>query len=451
MAVFSLSDFADHEQVVFVSDDKSGLKAIIAVHNSNLGPALGGCRMWPYATEEEAVRDVLRLSRGMTYKSAMANLKLGGGKSVIIGNPRTHKTPELLAAFARALEQLNGRYIAAEDSGTSVADMKYMTQFTQHVAGIHDKPSDAGTRSGDPSPATAYGSFIGIKAAVKERLGRDSLDGLRVAVQGVGNVGFDLARQLKEAGAQLWVTDIHREALVQAGKELGATVVAPDEIFGLDVDVFAPCALGAILNDSTIPQLKATIVAGAEASLQKLGTDHLDLLLIHRPDPLMNADEVAEAFISLKQAGKIKHAGVSNFTPHQFALLQSRLPFPLVTNQLEISPLHQEGTLDGALDQCQQLGIKPMAWSCLGGGRLFNDPAYAPLRAELEQIRHEVGAQHIEQVVYAWVMMLPSQPLPLIGSGKRERITAAVAAESIQLSRQQWFRIRKAALGYDVP
>ena len=169
MAVFSLSDFADHEQVVFVSDDKSGLKAIIAVHNSNLGPALGGCRMWPYATEEEAVRDVLRLSRGMTYKSAMANLKLGGGKSVIIGNPRTHKTPELLAAFARALEQLNGRYIAAEDSGTSVADMKYMAQLTPHVAGIHDKPSDAGTRSGDPSPATAYGTFIGIKDAVEER------------------------------------------------------------------------------------------------------------------------------------------------------------------------------------------------------------------------------------------------------------------------------------------
>ena len=261
MAVFSLSDFADHEQVVFVSDDKSGLKAIIAVHNSNLGPALGGCRMWPYASEEEAVRDVLRLSRGMTYKSAMARLKLGGGKSVIIGNPRTDKTPALLAAFARALEQLNGRYIAAEDSGTSVADMKFMTQFTQHVAGIHDKPSDEGTRSGDPSPATAYGTFIGIQAAVKERLGRDSLDGLRVAVQGVGNVGYDLARQLKEAGAQLWVTDIHREPLVQAGRELGATVVAPDEIFGLDVDVFAPCALGAVLNDSTIPQLKASIVA----------------------------------------------------------------------------------------------------------------------------------------------------------------------------------------------
>lgn len=196
---------------------------------------------------------------------------------------------------------------------------------------------------------------------------------------------------------------------------------------------------------------KDHIIASAEASLRKLGTDHLDLLLIHRPDPLMNADEVADAFITLKQAGKIKHAGVSNFTARQFELLQSRLPFPLVTNQLEISPLHQKGTLDGTLDQCQQLGIKPMAWSCLGGGRLFSDDAYGPLRAELEQIRQEVGAQTIEQVVYAWVMMLPSQPLPLIGSGKRERIAAAVAAESIVLNRQQWFRIRKAALGYDVP
>lgn len=313
MAVFSLSDFADHEQVVFVSDDKSGLKAIIAVHNSNLGPALGGCRMWPYASEEEAVRDVLRLSRGMTYKSAMANLKLGGGKSVIIGNPRTHKTPELLAAFARALEQLNGRYIAAEDSGTSVADMKYMTQFTQHVAGIHDKPSDAGTRSGDPSPATAYGTFIGIRAAVKERLGRDSLDGLRVAVQGVGNVGFDLARQLKEAGAQLWVTDIHREPLVQAGKELGATVVAPDEIFGLDVDVFAPCALGAILNDSTIPQLKASIVAGAannQLAEARHGVELMKRGILYAPDYVINAGGIIDVYherIGFDRAALLKH------------------------------------------------------------------------------------------------------------------------------------------------
>lgn len=313
MAVFSLSDFADHEQVVFVSDDKSGLKAIIAVHNSNLGPALGGCRMWPYASEEEAVRDVLRLSRGMTYKSAMARLKLGGGKSVIIGNPRTDKTPALLAAFARALEQLNGRYIAAEDSGTSVADMKFMTQFTQHVAGIHDKPSDEGTRSGDPSPATAYGTFIGIQAAVKERLGRDSLDGLRVAVQGVGNVGYDLARQLKEAGARLWVTDIHREPLVQAGRELGATVVAPDEIFGLDVDVFAPCALGAILNDSTIPQLKASIVAGAannQLAEARHGVELMKRGILYAPDYVINAGGIIDVYherIGFERAALIRH------------------------------------------------------------------------------------------------------------------------------------------------
>ncbi len=313
MAVFSLSDFADHEQVVFVSDDKSGLKAIIAVHNSNLGPALGGCRMWPYASEEEAVRDVLRLSRGMTYKSAMARLKLGGGKSVIIGNPRTDKTPALLAAFARALEQLNGRYIAAEDSGTSVADMTYMTQFTRHVAGIHDKPSDEGTRSGDPSPATAYGTFVGIQTAVKERLGRDSLEGLRVAVQGVGNVGFDLARQLGEAGVKLWVTDIHREPLVQAGKELGATVVAPEEIFGLDVDVFAPCALGAILNDSTIPQLKAKIVAGAANNQLAEPRHGLELMkrgILYAPDYVINAGGIIDVYherIGFERAALIRH------------------------------------------------------------------------------------------------------------------------------------------------
>lgn len=314
MAVFSLSDFADHEQVVFVSDDRSGLKAIIAIHNSRLGPALGGCRMWPYASEEEAIRDVLRLSRGMTYKSAMANLKLGGGKSVIIGNPRTQKTPELLAAFARALEQLNGRYIAAEDSGTSVADMKYLAQFTPHVAGIADKPAGAGgTRSGDPSPATAYGTFIGIKAAVEERLGRDSLEGLRVAVQGVGNVGFDLARQLKDAGASLWVTDIQRDALVHAGRELGATVVAPEEIFALDVDVFAPCALGAVLNDATLPQLKAKVVAGAannQLAEARHGAELMKRGILYAPDYVINAGGIIDVYherIGFERAALLRH------------------------------------------------------------------------------------------------------------------------------------------------
>ncbi|WP_435945257.1 aldo/keto reductase [Dryocola sp. BD586] len=204
-------------------------------------------------------------------------------------------------------------------------------------------------------------------------------------------------------------------------------------------------ALGHYITD------RSHIISSAEASLQKLATDYLDLLLIHRPDPLMDADEVAEAFTALHQSGKVRHFGVSNFTPAQFALLQSRLPFTLATNQVEISPVHQPAILDGTLDQCQQLRIRPMAWSCLGGGRLFNDESFQPLRDELQAVADEIGAQTIEQVVYAWVMRLPSRPLPIIGSGKIERVRSAIHSLSVEMSRQQWFRIRKAALGYDVP
>ncbi|MBS0863245.1 aldo/keto reductase [Enterobacter mori] len=203
--------------------------------------------------------------------------------------------------------------------------------------------------------------------------------------------------------------------------------------------------LGHYITDS------AHIIKSAEQSLVNLATDHIDLLLIHRPDPLMDADEVAEAFLNLHQSGKVRHFGVSNFTPAQFALLQSRLPFTLATNQVEISPVHQPLLLDGTLDQLQQLRIRPMAWSCLGGGRLFNDDEFQPLRDELEAVARELNAESIEQVVYAWILRLPSKPLPIIGSGKIERVRSALAAEELQMSRQQWFRIRKAALGYDVP
>ena len=204
-------------------------------------------------------------------------------------------------------------------------------------------------------------------------------------------------------------------------------------------------ALGHYITDSS------HIIKSAEQSLVNLATDRLDLLLIHRPDPLMDADDVAEAFLSLHQSGKVRHFGVSNFTPAQFALLQSRLPFTLATNQVEISPVHQPLLLDGTLDQLQQLRIRPMAWSCLGGGRLFNDDAFQPLRDELQTVARELNAESIEQVVYAWIMRLPSKPLPIIGSGKMERVRSAIAAEEFQMTRQQWFRIRKAALGYDVP
>ncbi|TLV23020.1 aldo/keto reductase family oxidoreductase [Klebsiella indica] len=193
------------------------------------------------------------------------------------------------------------------------------------------------------------------------------------------------------------------------------------------------------------------IMLSAEQSLRNLATDRLDLLLIHRPDPLMDADEVAEAFLSLHHSGKVRHFGVSNFTPAQFSLLQSRLPFTLATNQVEISPVHQSLLLDGTLDQLQQLRIRPMAWSCLGGGRVFSDESFQPLRDELVRVAGELNAESIEQVIYAWILRLPSLPLPIIGSGKIERVSAAIVAERLKMSRQQWFRIRKAALGYDVP
>lgn len=193
------------------------------------------------------------------------------------------------------------------------------------------------------------------------------------------------------------------------------------------------------------------IIRSAEQSLVNLATDYLDLLLIHRPDPLMDADEVAEAFLQLHQSGKVRHFGVSNFTPAQFSLLQSRLPFTLVTNQVEISPVHQPLLLDGTLDQLQQLRIRPMAWSCLGGGRIFSDADCQPLRDELHQVATELNAENIEQVIYAWVLRLPSAPLPIIGSGKIERVRSSLGALNLQMNRQQWFRIRKAALGYDVP
>lgn len=214
---------------------------------------------------------------------------------------------------------------------------------------------------------------------------------------------------------------------------------------GIATTAKAEHALGHYITD------KNHLIRSAEQSLANLATEYLDLLLIHRPDPLMDADEVAEAFLQLHQSGKVRHFGVSNFTPAQFSLLQSRLPFTLATNQVEISPVHQPTILDGTLDQLQQLRVRPMAWSCLGGGRLFNDPTFQPLRDELTQVAQELNAQSIDQVVYAWVMRLPSQPLPIIGSGKIERVRTAIDAEKLEMSRQQWFRIRKAALGYDVP
>jgi len=300
MPVFAQPDFDHHEQVVFCNDPSAGLKAIIAIHNTNRGPALGGCRMYPYPIEREALTDVLRLSRGMSYKAAIANLPLGGGKSVIIGDPAGDKTPQLIRAMGVAVERLAGRYIVAEDSGTNVADLQLIAEKTRHVSGVTDKrDSDGSDRSGDPSPITARGVLTGIMAAVSYRLGMNSLEGVRVAVQGVGNVGGHLARYLAAAGAKLWLSDINTPAVRQLGRELDATVVESDQIYDQEVDVFSPCALGSIINDDTLTRLKVSIVAGA-ANNQLAETRHGQLLfqrgILYAPDYVVNAGGLIDVY-----------------------------------------------------------------------------------------------------------------------------------------------------------
>ncbi len=285
MALFSHPSFDHHEQVMFVHDEASGLKAIIAVHDTTMGPAVGGCRMWPYESEEDALNDVLRLSRGMTYKNALAGLDFGGGKSVIIGDPKSDKSEALFRAFGRFVDSLGGRYYSAEDVGITTADIMIAHQETPYMAGLEGK-------SGDPSPYTALGTYLGIKAAVKHQRGVDSLEGIKVAVQGLGHVGFHLCRHLHEAGAKLVVCDLSESQLERARNEFGAEVVDLDAIYRQDVDVYAPCALGATINDLTIPQLKATIVAGC-ANNQLAEPRHGEVLkekgILYAPDYVINA------------------------------------------------------------------------------------------------------------------------------------------------------------------
>lgn len=300
MTVFSHPEFDNHQHLSFFSDPETGLKAIVAIHNTSRGPALGGCRMFPYASDEEALRDVLRLSRGMTYKSALANLDLGGGKSVIIGDPRKHKSEALLESMGKHLEGLGGQYIGAEDSGTSVEDLRVMGRHTRHVAGIVEHTAfDGQPSNGDPSPTTAYGVFVGLKAAVKHKLGREDLAGLKVAVQGIGNVGYRLAQHLKGAGAELWVYDTHQENMQKAVDELGAHAASAEDILFLPVDVVAPCAMGAVLNDESIPRLQAAVIAGAANNLLQR-PDHDQALkdrgILYAPDFAINSGGIIDVF-----------------------------------------------------------------------------------------------------------------------------------------------------------
>jgi leucine dehydrogenase len=287
MAIFESREFEGHEEVVFTCDSCTGMRAIIAIHSTKLGPALGGCRMFRYACEADAVKDVLRLSRGMTYKAAAAGVALGGGKSVIIGDPREEKSRELLLAMGRAIERLNGRYIVGEDIGTNPEDMSVIREQTKSVSCLAE--SDSGY--GDPAPLTALGVLQAIQAALVVVGGSDRLKNLTVAVQGVGNVGLNLCSLLAAEGAKLVVCDAYAENAARADL-LGARIVSCDEIYAVDADVFAPCAIGATLNDETIIQLKAKIVAGA-ANNQLAEERHAELLkargILYIPDYVANA------------------------------------------------------------------------------------------------------------------------------------------------------------------
>ncbi|MGE7687615.1 Leu/Phe/Val dehydrogenase [Lysinibacillus sp. NPDC097214] len=291
MEIFKYMEKYDYEQLVFCQDEASGLKAIIAIHDTTLGPALGGARMWTYASEENAIEDALRLARGMTYKNAAAGLNLGGGKTVIIGDPFKDKNEEMFRALGRFIQGLNGRYITAEDVGTTVTDMDLMHEETNYVTGI----SPAFGSSGNPSPVTAYGVYLGMKAAAKEAFGSDSLEGRTISVQGLGNVAYKLCEYLHKEGAKLVVTDINQAAIDRVVNDFDATAVAPEEIYSQEVDIFSPCALGAILNDETIPQLKAKVIAGsANNQLQdSRHGDHLhELGIVYAPDYVINAGGV---------------------------------------------------------------------------------------------------------------------------------------------------------------
>lgn len=308
MDIFEAMAGADYEQVVFCRDEASGLKAIIAIHDTTLGPALGGCRMWNYPSEEEALVDVLRLAKGMTYKSAAAGLNLGGGKAVIIGDPASDKSEALLRAFGRFVQGLNGRYITAEDVGTTVADMDTIQMETDFVAGTS---SEHGS-SGAPSPYTALGVFHGIRAAAQERFGSPDLSGRTVAVQGIGSVGYALCGLLHEAGAKLIVSDIRDDALMRAHEQFGASVAASSAVYDADCDVFAPCAFGAILNDETIPRLRCAVVAGS-ANNQLKEPRHGDMLesrgILYAPDYVVNAGGVINISVELEgySAARARH------------------------------------------------------------------------------------------------------------------------------------------------
>ena len=315
MKLFETVTQMGHEQVLFCHDPAQNLKAIVAIHDASLGSAMGATRLWPYASEADALRDVLRLSRGMTYKAACANIPVGGGKAVIIADPKA-KTSELMRAYGRFIDSLNGRFITGQDVNLSPNDVRAICQETKYVVGTSEK-------SGGPAPVTAHGVLLGIKAAVEFKL-QKKLDGLKVAVQGLGNVGSNLCKLLAEKGVTLFVTDIDPDKTAKMQRLYGATVVEPDEIYGLDVDVFSPCALGATLNDSTIPLLKASIVAGAANNQLEDEQKHSKLLkargVLYCPDYVINAGGLINVYNEM--IGYNEHKALEQLNGIYYTLLE---------------------------------------------------------------------------------------------------------------------------------
>jgi leucine dehydrogenase len=347
MEIFDLIDERRHEQLVFWSEPLLGYRGIIAIHDTTLGPALGGTRFWNYATEQDAIIDALRLSRGMTYKAAITGLKLGGGKSVIWGDSHAADREQIFRAHGRAVDSLGGRYITAEDVGTSPDDMEFVSQETTHVAGLLG-------RSGDPSPVTAFGVYNGIKACAEVRYGDADLGKRHISVQGLGHVGHYLCKYLHAEGARLTVTDIDSERTSRVVVDFGATAVPPEAIYDVDADIFAPCALGAVINDETIGRLAVDIVAGAANNQLAKASQHGPALhergILYAPDYVINAGGLINVYGELQEwaaeDSKQKAADIHNTLLGIFEYAKSQdLPPHAAANQVALGRLEDEREL----------------------------------------------------------------------------------------------------------
>ena len=340
--VVSKMTIMGHEQVVFCQDSETGLKAIIAIHDTTLGPALGGTRMWDYANEEDAIQDVLRLSRGMSFKAAISGLELGGGKAVIIGDSKIQKTEALMRKFGEYVDSLGGKYITAEDVGMSTKDMEYVRMETKHVTGI---PESMGG-SGDPSPVTAFGVYMGMKASAKFKWGSDNLGGKTVLVQGIGHVGENLVKYLTEEGSKVIINDINKTRLAELAEEFGATIVMGDSIYDLDIDIYAPCALGATVNPSTLRRLKCEIIAGAAnnqlADEVRDGQLCSEKGIVYAPDFLINAGGLINVYSEIKGYDK------------EHAINQTREIYNTTLEILKKSELEDKTTHAAALEVAEQ-------------------------------------------------------------------------------------------------